>query len=208
MTTQTKKKVSSKVVALLLTALLLLTMVPVGLLTTVFAAGTAYTVTVTDAADGKLEGATVTLTPTDAAQAETYTYTATTDVNGEAVFADLTNAVNADDTLSIAYTVTVEKAGYQYYGDPIGVTVSQENATGGETVKLTKVYAFSIAYDTNFAEITVDGQAYNSATMAVLPAGTHTVNIAPKAGYVYDKATKNGVDAPQISRQIPILLWI
>ena len=195
MTTQTKKKVSSKVVALLLTALLLLTMVPVGLLTTVFAAGTAYTVTVTDAADGKLEGATVTLTPTDAAQAETYTYTATTDVNGEAVFADLTNAVNADDTLSIAYTVTVEKAGYQYYGDPIGVTVSQENATGGETVKLTKVYAFSIAYDTNFAEITVDGQAYNSATMAVLPAGTHTVNIAPKAGYVYDKATKNGVDA-------------
>lgn len=195
MTTQTKKKVSSKVVALLLTALLLLTMVPVGLLTTVFAAGTAYTVTVTDAADGKLEGATVTLTPTDAAQAETYTYTATTDVNGEAVFADLTNAVNADDTLSIAYTVTVEKAGYQYYGDPIGVTVSQENATGGETVKLTKVYAFSIAYDTNVAEITVDGQAYNSATMAVLPAGTHTVNIAPKDGYVYDKATKNSVDA-------------
>ena len=195
MTTQTKKKVSSKVVALLLTALLLLTMVPVGLLTTVFAAGTAYTVTVTDAADGKLEGATVTLTPTDAAQAETYTYTATTDANGEAVFADLTNAVNADDTLSIAYTVTVEKAGYQYYGDPIGVTVSQENATGGETVKLTKVYAFSITYDTNVAEITVDGQAYNSATMAVLPAGTHTVNIAPKDGYVYDKATKNSVDA-------------
>lgn len=195
MTTQNKKKVSSKVVALLLTALLLLTMVPVGLLTTVFAAGTAYTVTVTDAADGKLEGAMVTLTPTDAAQAETYTYTATTDANGEAVFADLTNAVNADDTLSIAYTVTVEKAGYQYYGEPIGVTVSQENATGGETVKLTKVYAFSIAYDTNFAEITVDGQVYDGATMAVLPAGTHTVNIAPKDGYVYDKATKNGANA-------------
>lgn len=195
MTTQTKKKVSSKVVALLLTALLLLTMVPVGLLTTVFAAGTAYTVTVTDLADGKLEGATVTLTPTDAEQAGTYTYTVSTDVNGEAVFTDLTDAVTADDTLSIAYTVTVEKAGYQYYGDPIGVTVSQENATGGETVKLTKVYAFSIAYDTNFAEITVDGQVYDGATMAVLPAGTHTVNIAPKAGYVYDKATKNGVVA-------------
>lgn len=195
MTTQTKKKVSSKVVALLLTALLLLTMVPVGLLTTVFAAGTAYTVTVTDTAEGKLEGATVTLTPTDAAQVGTYTYTVTTDVNGEAVFADLTDAVNADDTLSIAYTVTVEKEGYQYYGDPIGVTVSKANATGGETVKLTKVYAFSIVHDTAAADITVDGQAYNSATMAVLPAGTHTVNIAPKAGYVYKGATKNDADA-------------
>ena len=195
MTTQTKKKVSSKVVALLLTALLLLTMVPVGLLTTVFAAGTAYTVTVTDLADGKLEGATVTLTPTDAEQAGTYTYTVSTDVNGEAVFTDLTDAVTADDTLSIAYTVTVEKEGYQYYGDPIGVTVSQENATGGETVKLTKVYAFSIVHDTVEADITVDGQVYDGATMAVLPAGTHTVNIAPKAGYVFKGATKNGADA-------------
>lgn len=195
MTTQTKKKVSSKVVALLLTALLLLTMVPVGLLTTVFAAGTAYTVTVTDAADGKLEGATVTLTPTDAEQAGTYTYTVSTDVNGEAVFTDLTDAVTADDTLSIAYTVTVEKEGYQYYGDPIGVTVSKANATSGETVKLTKVYAFSIVHDTVEADITVDGQVYDGATMAVLPAGTHTVNIAPKAGYVYKGATKNGADA-------------
>lgn len=195
MTTQTKKKVSSKVVALLLTALLLLTMVPVGLLTTVFAAGTAYTVTVTDLADGKLEGATVTLTPTDAAQAGTYTYTVATDVNGEAVFTDLTDAVTADDTLSIAYTVTVEKEGYQYYGDPIGVTVSKASATGGETVKLTKVYAFSIVHDTVEADITVDGQVYDGATMAVLPAGAHTVNIAPKAGYVYTGATKNGVDA-------------
>lgn len=195
MTTQTKKKVSSKVVALLLTALLLLTMVPVGLLTTVFAAGTAYTVTVTDLADGKLEGATVTLTPTDAEQAGTYTYTVSTDVNGEAVFTDLTDAVTADDTLSIAYTVTVEKEGYQYYGDPIGVTVSKANATSGETVKLTKVYAFSIVHDTVEADITVDGQVYDGATMAVLPAGTHTVNIAPKAGYVYKGATKNGADA-------------
>ncbi|MGN0554637.1 MAG: carboxypeptidase-like regulatory domain-containing protein [Candidatus Fimenecus sp.] len=195
MTTQTKKKVSSKVVALLLTALLLLTMVPVGLLTTVFAAGTAYTVTVTDTADDKLEGAKVTLTPTDATQAESYTYTVTTDVNGEAVFTDLTDAVNADDTLSIAYTVTVEKEGYQYYGDPIGVTVSQENATGGETVKLTKVYAFSIVHDTAAADITVDGQVYDGATMAVLPAGTHTVHIEPNAGYVYKGATKNGAEA-------------
>lgn len=194
MTTQTKKKVSSKIVALLLTALLLLTMVPVGLLTTVFAAGTEFTVAVTDAEEtpSALEGATVTLAPTDETLQEKYTYSAVTTADGVAVFADLTAAMDADETLSVDFQLTVSKDGYQTAQQ--AVTVNKDNKTDEIPVQLVQTFAFSLTYNTEAAKVTVDGTEYTAQALPVLTKGEHTVKVTPNEGYVLTKAVQNGTE--------------
>jgi len=194
MTTQTKKKVSSKIVALLLTALLLLTMVPVGLLTTVFAAGTEFTVAVTDAEEkpSALEGATVTLTPTDETLQAAYTYSTVAAADGMAVFADLTAAMDADETLSVEFQLTVSKNGYQTAQQT--VTVNKDNKTDEISVQLVQTFAVSLTYNTEAAKVTVDGTEYTAQALPVLTKGEHTVKVEPSEGYVLTKAVLNGTE--------------
>ena len=194
---RTKIRPTDRVLAILLSVLMVLAMIPLTTLHT-FAATQdfpdSYTVTVTDGKNA-IEGAQVTIESSET-EAE-LNLKSTTNANGVAAFdvAALEDAFSGYDGSKIPVVITVQKDGYEQKTQ--NETIASDNLTANVDVSISTVASQQVSISVSVigdATVEVNGVEQN---MATVNAGTKVpVKITPAAGSYIKALTVGGKDVP------------
>ena len=191
---RTRVKPTDRFIAILLSFLTVLAMVPVTTLHTFAAAKDSYTVTVTDGKNA-VEGAQVTIESGEAGVE--LNLDSTTDANGVAAFdaAALEKAFLGYDGSEIPVVITVQKDGYRQKTQ--NETIAADNLTANVDVTISAVGSRQASISvsvTGDAVVEVNGVEQNMATVDV---GTKVpVKITPAAGAYIKTLNVGGKDVP------------
>lgn len=196
------KRTSSKVLSVIIAALLILSTVQIGLITAF--ATDVFTITVKDDATtpAAIEGAIVSFNATDDAYD---VLSATTDKTGSVSFSDITEAIKADNTLVVTGELSITKSGYIYEATELVINAENymsvvekvmsdvekpviNNISGNPTDWATTVTLVIEATDNvEIKEYKINEEAWQSNnSISISENGNYNVFVKDKAGNISD----------------------